>query len=80
MGIWDKDKRTFTNTNKLHDKEKIKGMFEGTWLSALYLDQDPKFTLKNKMGNFDEADLQKAYTPTQGKDEKYQPIQVDHVR
>ena len=55
-------------------------MFEGTWLSALYLDQDPKFTLKNKMGKFDEADLQKAYTPTQGKDEKYQPIQVDHVR
>ena len=37
MGIWDKDKCTFTNPNKLHNKEVMEGMFEGTSLTALDL-------------------------------------------
>ena len=42
-------------------------MFEGTSLTEIYLDQDPQAALKNKMGKFDEADIQKAYARTQGK-------------
>ena len=68
MGIWDKDKRTFTNPNNLHNEEAMEGMFEGTWIMALYLYQVPQYALKNKMGNFDEADLQKSYSREQGKD------------
>ena len=33
-------------------------MSEVTGLTTIDLDQDPKSALKNKMGNFDEADLQ----------------------
>ena len=40
MGIWDKDKCTFTNTKELHNEVAIEGMFEGTGLTALYLDQE----------------------------------------
>ena len=43
-------------------------MFEGTDLTALNLYQDPQAALKNKIGNFDQAYLQKAYTRAQGKD------------
>ena len=61
MGIWDKDKRTFTNPNDLHNEGVMEGMFNGTGLNSLYIYQDPQAALKNKIGNFDEADLQKAY-------------------
>ena len=45
-------------------------MFKVTGLTALYLYQDPQAVLKDKMGNFDESDLQKYYAPAQGKDYK----------
>ena len=45
-------------------------MFEVTVLTTLELDQDPQSALKNKMGDFDEAYLQKAYAQSQGKNEK----------
>ena len=61
MGIWDKYKRTFNNPNDLHNEELMEGMFEGTGLTALDLDQDPQAALKNKIVNFNEADIQKAY-------------------
>ena len=61
MGTWDKYKRAFTDTNELHNEEDMEGMFKGTGLTVLYIDQEPQTELKNKMGNFDDADLQKAY-------------------
>ena len=45
-------------------------MFKGTGFTALNLDQDPRALLKNKMGNFDEADLQKSYAQAQVKDDE----------
>ena len=57
MGIQDKDKRTFADSNELHDGEETEGIFEGIYLTELCLDQDPQAVLKNKMENFDEADL-----------------------
>ena len=39
----------------------MEGMFEGTGPTKLNLDKDPQSTLKDKIGNFDEVDLQKAY-------------------
>ena len=45
-------------------------MFEGTGLTALDLYQDSQASLKNKMANFDEADPQKAYDLSQGKDDE----------
>ena len=45
----------------------MEGMFRGTGITALDLDQDPQASLKNKMGNFDESDLQKAYAQAQSK-------------
>ena len=42
-------------------------MFKGTGLKALNLYQEPQSALKKNMGKFDEADIQKAYTQTQGK-------------
>ena len=42
-------------------------MFDGTDLTVLYLDQYPHNVLKNKIGNFDEAGLQKAYAREPGK-------------
>ena len=41
MGIWNKDKHTFTVPNYLHNEYTMEGMFEGTVLTSLYLDQDP---------------------------------------
>ena len=38
----------------------MEGMFEGTCLTALYIDQDPHVVLKNEVGHFDEADIQKS--------------------
>ena len=67
MGIWYKEKRKLTDPNELHNQEAMEGMFEGPGLTALDLDQDPQAVLKNKMRNFDEAYLQKAYTRAQGK-------------
>ena len=69
MGIWDKDKCTFTNPNELHNEEEMEGIFEDTGLTALDLDKDPHTTIKNKMGNVDEADVQRAYAREQGKDD-----------
>ena len=45
-------------------------MFEGTGLTEIDLDQDPQSALKNRMGNFDQAYLQKAYALKHGKDDK----------
>ena len=45
-------------------------MFKGTGLTALELDQDPYATLNKKMGGFDEADLRKAYSRAQVKDDE----------
>ena len=36
MGNWDKEKSTFTKPNEIHNKEEMKGMFEGTGLMELY--------------------------------------------
>ena len=68
MGIWDKDKRTFTKPNELHNVEAMESMFKGTGLMALDLYQDPQSDLKDKIGNFYEADLHKAYAWARGMD------------
>ena len=71
MGIWDKENCTFTNLNNLQNKEVMEGTIKDKGLTELYLDQDPKVALNNKMRNFDEADLQKSYAREQVKyDEK----------
>ena len=57
MGIWDKEKHTLTDPNELHNEETMEGMFEGTGITASYLDQEPQAALKKKMRNFDEAYL-----------------------
>ena len=44
------------------------GVFESIGLTELVLYQDPQAALKKKMGNFDEADIQKSQTRAQGKD------------
>ena len=46
----------------------MESMFKGTGLTALDLYQDPQYDLKNKIGNFYEADLHKAYDWAPGKD------------
>ena len=61
MIIQDKDKRAFSDQNVLHNEEAMEGMLEDTDLIALELDQGPQCFLKNKNGNFDEADIQKTY-------------------
>ena len=48
----------------------MKGMIKYIELMVLYLYQYPQAALKYKMGNFDEADLQKVYAQTQGKDDE----------
>ena len=68
MGIWDKDKRTFAKPNYLDNQDAMEGMFEGTGLTELYLDQDQQAVVRNKMGKFDKADIQKTYAWAQGKD------------
>ena len=75
MVIWDKYKCTFTDPNELHNEEDMEGMFKGTGLTVLYLDQEPQTALKNKMGNFDDADLQKAYAWEQVKN--YETITIE---
>ena len=70
MDIWDQYKPTFTKPNELHNGKLTEGIFEGTGITALDLDQDPQSAMKNKISNFDEADLQKSYAWAQGKDEK----------
>ena len=76
MGIWNIKKLTFTNPNELHNKEAMKGMFDGTGLTVLYIDQDPQAALKNKMGKFDDAYIKKSYTQAQGKDNKSVTIAI----
>ena len=56
-----------TDPNELHSGEETEGLFEGTGITKLYLDQDPQAALKNKIGNFDEAELQKPYAQVQVK-------------
>ena len=45
-------------------------MFKGTGLTALYIYQDPKTLLNNKIGKSDEADIQKSYARSHGKDDE----------
>ena len=45
-------------------------MFEGTGPKSLGIYQDPQATLKNQMGPFDEADIQKYYARVQVKDDE----------
>ena len=67
MDTWNKYKRTLTDLNELHNEEAMGGTFEGTGLTEFDIYQDPQDALKDKIGNFDEADLQKAYARSQGK-------------
>ena len=67
MGIWGREKRTFTEPNELYNEESTEGILEGTGITALDLDHYPKAMLKNKMGNFDEEDIHKANARAQGK-------------
>ena len=53
MGVWDKDKPTSTDPDELYNEEVMEGIFEGTGLTELDLDQDPKAGLRNIKGNFD---------------------------
>ena len=57
----------------------MEGMFEGTCLTALDLDQDTQAALKKRMGNFHEAYIQKYYTQAQGKgDETVAIASISH--
>ena len=67
MGIWDKDKSTFTDQNELNNQEAMEIMLQVTCIMALDLYQDPQAALKNKMRNFYQADLQKSYAQAQEK-------------
>ena len=58
----------------------MEGMFKGTGITALYLDQDPQETLKKKMGNIYGAYIQKACARAQGKNMKRKPLQLYHAR
>ena len=68
MGIWNKENSTFAYPNELHNEEAMEGMFESTGLAVLDLYQDPQAWLKNKISNFDEADLHQYYAQAQSKD------------
>ena len=48
VGLWYKDKCTFTDPNELHNEESMESIFEGTGITALDLDKDSQFALKNK--------------------------------
>ena len=48
----------------------MEDMFKGTGFTSLYFNQEPQAALKNKMGNFDGAYLQKSCTQAQGKDDE----------
>ena len=66
-GYLGKEKRTFTDPNELHNEEAMEIMLKSTGLKTIDLERYPQASLKNKMGNFYEADIQKAYAPAQGK-------------
>ena len=70
MGIWDKETFPFANPNELHTEEAMEGILEVNGFTALYLDQETQASLKKKMRNFDDADLQKAYAQAKGKDDE----------
>ena len=57
MGIWDKDKITFINPNKLHNEEAMEDMFKGTGITTLDLEN----LRWRRMVNFDKANLRKYY-------------------
>ena len=46
----------------------MEDMLQATGLTTIDLYQYPQAALKNKIGNFDKADLQKSYAWSQGKD------------
>ena len=48
MGIYDKEKRIFTDPNELDNEEPTECVFEDTGLAALNLDQEPQAALKKK--------------------------------
>ena len=52
MGIWDKGKRTFADSNELHNEDAMEGMFEVTGLAALDLDQVPQAAFNKTFGGF----------------------------
>ena len=52
MGIWDKEKCTFTDPNELHNEEAMEGMFKFTGLTEIYLNQDSQSALKKNNGDF----------------------------
>ena len=70
MSIWDKEKRTYTDPNELYNEKAKDSMLKGTGLTELDLNQDPQAALKKKTSNFDEADIQKYYSQSQGKGDK----------
>ena len=74
MTSWAETSHTQTHThidpNDLHNEEEVEGMLEGTGLIGLDLDQDPQDAFKNKMGNFEEAYLQKSYARAQVNDDE----------
>ena len=49
-------------------------LFKGTGITKIYLDQDPQAAMNKKMGNFYEADLQKAQARAQGINDGTVPI------
>ena len=50
MGVWNKNKATLTKPNELNNEEATEGIFGGTVLTALDLEQDPQPVLNNKSG------------------------------
>ena len=48
----------------------MKGMFDGTSFTVLDIYQYPQAMLKNKMGKFNEEDIQKSDAWAQGKDDE----------
>ena len=54
-------------------------MLKGTGLTEQDLNQDPQDYLKNKTSNFDEADIQKSYSQSQGNgDEIFTIASISH--
>ena len=54
-------KRTLTDPNELNNEEAMESMFKVTGIIELDLDKYPQDTMNNKIGNFDEANINNAY-------------------
>ena len=67
MVIWDKDKQIFADPNQFHNKD-WKTYVWGYKSRGTGKFQDYQADLKNQMGTFDAADIQKFYARAQGKD------------